>query len=220
MTMKEIKDGIINSAEYQTAATKILWVLKEGNVDAKDENKDRDICKEIRNGDHQKNALSIPTFRKMIYATFGILNSDVEYKNVPYANEDAAYYSLNKVAYLNINKLPGKGKSEYHLIKEAYNKYETLLLNQIKDINPHVMIFGNTLHYFDKEKLKELGWDLSSLEPKYFDNNKIGKTTVYYPISKDKLIIHAYHPAYTKMSNHQYYEEITTGFKYWQQMYG
>ncbi len=71
--MEIINDGIIDKVEYDKSLVKILWILKEGNVAETDMNKQRDICEEFRSNSHKKNALSIPTFRKMIYATYGIL---------------------------------------------------------------------------------------------------------------------------------------------------
>jgi hypothetical protein len=101
--MKEIKDGIIDKVEYDKSSVKILWILKEGNVAEGDINKQRDICEEFRSDSHKKNALAIPTFRKMIYATYGILNPDVKWQDVPFANEEA-YDVVKQIAYININK--------------------------------------------------------------------------------------------------------------------
>ncbi len=213
--MKKIEDGIICEDEYKDSNLKILWILKEGNVAEADEDIKRDICEEIRNEYHLKNALSIPTFRKMIYATYGILHSDVEWNNVPYANELNAYNVLKKVAYININKMPGKGTAIYSVIKDAYEENEELLISQIKEFNPNIIIFGNTLHFFNNEKLQSIGWNYLNTTKMCYDYNNESKSTAFYLMSNDRLIINAYHPAYPRISNYQYWLEIKTAVHIW-----
>jgi hypothetical protein len=217
--MKEIKDGIISKEDYNATDVRILWVLKEGNVSKNDEDYTRDICKEILNNGHLINALKIPTFRKMIYATYGIMNNKTEWKNVPPANDVVAYNCLKKIAYININKMPGKGTANYNVIKNAYENYENLLLDQINNINPNIIIFGGTLHFFNCNKLKEIGWNLFDVKKQYFNESNKGKTTSFFPISKNKLIINAYHPAYVRISNYNYWLEIKTVYEKWNELY-
>ena len=83
--MAKINDGIINQTLYEKAKYRILWVLKEGNVSESDieKNEERNLCKEINDIDentgveqHRKHAKEIPTFRKVIYSSYGILYRD------------------------------------------------------------------------------------------------------------------------------------------------
>ena len=161
--MKEIIDGKINDIEYDNASCKILWILKEANISAEDKEKEIDVCEGFRNDWHKKNALSVPTFRKMIYATYGILNPTVEWENVPYANQEA-YEVVQQIAYININKLPADSSSNDWEIKKAYDEGKDKLLKQIESLQPNIIIFGNTLKYFETEDLAKIGWGIKNTE--------------------------------------------------------
>ncbi|MCW2119931.1 hypothetical protein [Flavobacterium sp. 7A] len=210
--MKKIIDGKIDAKKYHDAKCKILWILKEANVSAKDKETDIDVCDGFRNDWHKKNALSVPTFRKMIYATFGILNPNVEWENIPYANQEA-YEVVKQIAYININKYPADSSSNDWEIKKAYNEGKDELLKQIKELNPNIIIFGNTLKYFEVKDLAEINWDILETEKKYADSNT--HNTAFYIISSDKLIINAYHPSYPKISDKTYWKEIRNAFNFW-----
>jgi len=90
---------------------KILWILKEANVSQDDKEKEIDICEGFREDWHIKNALSLPTFRKMIYATYGIIKPSVEWQDVPFANKET-YNVIKQIAYININKYPANSSSK------------------------------------------------------------------------------------------------------------
>jgi hypothetical protein len=63
----------VNEEDFHSEGNvKILWILKEANVSPEDIDKVRNLCEEFREGGHQKNALSVPTFRKMIYTSYWI----------------------------------------------------------------------------------------------------------------------------------------------------
>ena len=190
--MKEIIDGKINDIEYDSTSCKILWILKEANISTEDKEKEIDVCEGFRNDWHKKNALSVPTFRKMIYATYGILNPTVEWENIPYANQEA-YEVVKQIAYININKLPASSSSNDWEIKKAYNEGKDKLLMQIENLQPNIIIFGNTLKYFETEDLAKIGWDIKNTEKKYAEIET--KNTAFYIISDDKLFNNASHPS-------------------------
>jgi hypothetical protein len=122
--MAKIIDGIINKELYEKAKYKILWILKEGNVDKEDPDEERNLCDEINDivedtgvEQHRKNARAIPTFRKVIYASYGILYPEVSWLDIPFADE-GAYDVFKEIAYININKEPGGHVSDNDKIKE------------------------------------------------------------------------------------------------------
>ena len=212
INMKEIIDGKINDTEYNNSSCKILWILKEANISAEDKEKEIDVCEGFRNDWHKKNALSVPTFRKMIYATYGILNPTVEWENIPYANQEA-YEVVQQIAYININKLPADSSSNDWEIKKAYDEGKDKLLKQIESLQPNIIIFGNTLKYFETEDLAKSGWGIKNTEKKYAEIET--KNTAFYIISDDKLFINAYHPSYPKIADKTYWEEIRKIFNLW-----
>lgn len=210
--MNKIIDGRVDSVKYDKSPLKILWILKEANVAEEDKNKQIDVCEGFRSDWHIKNALSIPTFRKLIYATYGILNPSVEWQDVPFANKEA-YEVVKQIAYININKYPASSSSNDVDMKKAYDDNKVELLSQINELNPNVIVFGNTLKYFEYEDLDKIGWTISKTEKKYADDATYN--TAFYEISSDKLCINAYHPSYPKISDKVYWSEIKKAFSNW-----
>lgn len=205
--MEKIIDGIINPKEfYKNDNIKILWILKEGNVDVNDYNKQRNICEEFKNGEHIKNALSIATFRKLIYASYWIFNNHLDWTEIPYSNDLECYKIVNKIAYININKYPAGNKSYDSELYRIYEENKKNLLSQIKDINPEVIIFGNTFKFF-KNDLNSINWDIENSLQNFSEENN------YYIVKNKGLIISAYHPAYPRLSNFQYSNEIKEIYK-------
>lgn len=216
--MIEIIDGIIDQEKYDASKYKIMWILKEGNVSDEDKvnNVAINLCTGFISGHHRKNALSVPTFRKMIYATFGILYPEIEWSDVPFANE-GAYEAMQQVAYININKYPAGSVSNYTTIKQAYADNKQVILNQIKECDPNIIIFGGTWNYFETEDLKSIGWDINSTEAKHVDETHVGTATTFFNISPTKVCINAYHPAYPRIADKAYWFEIKDAVKKWEQ---
>jgi len=210
--MKEIIDGIVCQENYKNSEYKIMWILKEGNVADEHKDYDRNICQEFNNDEHKANALSIATFRKLIYATYGILHPEVKWKDVPFANAEA-YEVIKHIAYVNINKCPGSSQSKDSLIFKAYTENKEKLLSQIYNCSPDIIIFGGTMKYFDSYDMKNIGWNIS-------DNKKKTGTTAFYStketkISPLRLCVDAYHPAYSRISNEEYWKEIKLAIQMW-----
>jgi hypothetical protein len=216
--MCKIKDGIVDIEKYQNARYKILWILKEGNVDESDKNEERDICSEFRSDQHKVNACAIPTFRKLIYATYGILYPDVEWLEIPTADKDS-YEVIKQIAYININKFPGGAVSSDDVIFETYKNGRDDLLKQIVEINPNIIIFGGTAKYFPEEDLKSIGWDAS--KESEFVVKSIGTTQeiICYSDSSEKLCICAKHPSYFRISDNNYYLGIRNSVIEWERLF-
>jgi len=166
------------------------------------------------NDQHKENACAIPTFRKIIYSTYGIFNPEMDWRDIPLANK-SSYEVIKSVAYININKFPGDSVSSDFYIQSAYNKNKKELLDQITDINPDIIIFGGTSQYFPEEDLLSIGWEASQKNRMIIrDPESNHKMTCYVP-SKDKLIICAYHPAYFRISDFNYYSIIREAVTTW-----
>jgi len=213
--MKKILDGIVDIDKYNTAKYKVLWILKEGNVDPADKDIDRDIRLEILKNQHKENACAIPTFRKIIYSTYGILYPDIDWLDIPPANKDS-YEILKKIAYININKFPGDSVSSDALIRDSYRKNKTELLSQISDIAPNIIIFGGTSQYFPEEDLQTIGWDATQTSRFVVKDPESDNEITCYSNSKKKLIICAYHPAYFGISDFDYYSVIREAVIVWE----
>lgn len=213
-----IVDGIINCKKYEKANTKILWVLKEPYSDKNDWTYQsylsiKDIESKITL--QNENTLNYEVFRRILYVSYGLINK-IEYSKIPYAEEKEVYSIGEEIAYINIKKIPGKSKSNDKEIKDAYMANEELLLKQIHEYEPDVLIFGNTLKYFDLEKLKRIGWDFSYENRKVLD--KETNNTHFYITDNDRLCINAYHPSYWSVKRDIYCSEIIEAGLKWREI--
>jgi len=217
-----IVDGIINYENYAEATTKILWVLKEPYSDKTDWTYQQylsisDIKGKIGT---KEDTLKYEIFRRILYTSYGLINK-IEYSCLPLAEEKSVYSIGEEIAYINIKKTGGGSQSDDQEIADAYAANEELLLKQIEEYDPNILIFGNTLKYFNLEKLKGKvegkGWDLSQKKKNIVDEGT--NNTHFYPISKDKLCIHPYHPSYFIVSREVYCSEIINAGLQWREFF-
>lgn len=207
-----IRDGIVDPERFISAKYKILWILKEPYDEFDAEGLpfggDWDLKEVIRS----KNSISDfasgkPTFKPMIYTSWGILNGFTKWNDMDSVEDDPSMLdALKSVAYINISKLPGFKSTHHSVCTEAYATYKDLLLNQVRLIDADVIIGGGTLHHFL--------YDLDLINSDRYENGSI----VYY--QKDgKLYIQAYHPAQrsssTGVSQQQYCDDIISAVKNW-----
>lgn len=174
-------DGIIDPEKYLNAQDHILWILKEANSETDswsylEKFKDKEWL--------YRCGKSVPTLRRVIYTTYGILR-ECNWKEIPDASSEKSFEPLQEIAIINIKKIPGGSISESNEIKQSYHDYQELLKKQIEVYNPNIIIFGNTLQYFHKS-------DFDKLETVEKQNSEYGNA--FYDTG-DKLYIHTWHPA-------------------------
>jgi len=197
-------DGIIDVEKYLNAKHRILWVLKEANSAD-------DSWSYLENFKSRewlyRCGKSIPTLKRMIYTTYGILR-DCKWCEIPDASNEESFDSLQEIALINIKKIPGGSSSEYETIQFAYNQNQELLKLQIETYNPNVVIFGNTLQYFNKS-------DFEGLEKVEKQISEFGN---HFYETRDKLYIHTWHPAVrgAGFTDEGYVMDIVNIVKRWQ----
>lgn len=192
-----IFDGIVNQEIYEKTSPKILWVLKE--VNTKSEQDPFDMRKHLNSKIKTKNGIEKgweKTFLKIIYVTNGILN------NLDW-NDDLKHPTphpevideLKKIAYINIRKTSGgNSKSLEKNLKSHYQKSKHILLAQIKEFKPEIIIFGGTFKFFKNDV--QLKHQMKS----YGSCNALKEDGVVY--------IDAYHPQYFVIKSEQYFIDI------------
>jgi hypothetical protein len=195
-------DGIINPELYVNAKYKILWVLKEPYDDFDEDGNPDGGGWDYRNdlNNNLINYIKIPTWRRIAYASYGILKEmaydDMDDIKKGQIESDSIFEAIRSVAFINIKKTPGEKTSSDIVIKNAYLKYRTILLKQIEVYNPDIIIGGSTIPHFlndfDLENSKQEGHGL-----KFYLKNK-------------KVFIDAYHPSYPKgpEQEEEYVDEI------------
>lgn len=174
-------DGIIDPGKYLDSKLKILWVLKEANS----ESTTWSYIENFKNKDwlltHGK---KVPTLKRIIYTTYGILR-DCQWSEIPDAKDEKSFEPLQEIALINIKKIPGSSIAKPSEIQAAYYTNQELVKEQIDTYDPDVVIFGNTLNYFDVSDFE----GLENLEKQVSDfGNHFYKTD-------QRLYINTWHPA-------------------------
>jgi hypothetical protein len=209
--IEEITDGIVNLEFYndkKRTPFKILWILKEPYDDF-DEN-----GKAIGGGwsytddlnARLHNYSTIPTWRRIAYTSFGILNGFSAYKDIDDIMEGNGIFDvIRSIAVINVKKTPGNKQTPYKVLSEAYNRNRTILLEQIRTFNPNIIIGGGTLPLFVNDLNLEEQKKINNHDPSYYINDS-------------KLYIVAYHPSYQARSlkfEEEYVDGIFSAVKNW-----
>lgn len=195
-------DGVINPEKYLNAKHRILWILKEANS----ESLSWSILDNFKNPEWlQKYGRSNPTIRRLIYTTYAILYDSL-WNDIPYGNTPEAFKCLEEIAFINIKKEPGDSSAESDQIQRAYNDNQDLLREQINAYDPEIIIFGNTLQYFEKS-------DFKGLETAERQNTEYGNA---YYTAENKLYIWTWHPAIRSASDQDYAMDIAQIVKKWE----
>lgn len=191
-----IFDGIVNKEEYQNSKVKIMWILKDANSTGEAESYDlRDAINNLKTEYGIRKGWE-KTFSNIIYVTAGILNQK-KWDDIPFPKDDPEIVNvLKQIAYINIKKVGGGSQSVDSELQEHFEKSKKLLISQIEEFNPDVVIFGNTYRFFENK----LGLN---------QMNIFG--TCHATAKKNRIYINAYHPN-ARISGKDYFEDIITAY--------
>ena len=201
------RDGVIDEKQYLEAPIKILWILKEPNSPDDDIYDMRKGIATLLDGDviHKDWA---KTFTALAYSTYGILNNKTEEYYPKIEGNAPVVESLQKTAFINVKKLPGKSFAIKKELRDFYSRYNLLLKEQIEIINPDVLIFGGSFDLFEKEWFEIFGSKL------YED---ISKTHIQEYQYGDKLLLSTHHPGQWKIERHIYCNSIIDSVMKWKE---
>jgi hypothetical protein len=173
-----IYDGITNISKFRKSKIKILWILKEAHKANNTPWNHRDFHKDVSGYKYWRK-----TYQKIMYVCHGIIYgknclediSDIE-NNGTIDGENI----LESIAIINVNKSGIKSPFSFqHSINRAYHNKKEIILKQIEEINPDIII--------NSSRVWDLFTDLSS--------NKIEKAGKFnFSRNKKRLIINCYHP--------------------------
>ena len=196
MNKKEIEDGIIcpeKFGKHPKSKHRILWILKEANDLTGGGWSLTDFLakREDPEGLFSYNRWRA-TFGLVIKVSYGLLNGFVGFDEIEKIDLKKASEILDYIAFINIKKVPGGSLAYLPEIAEGINPQ--VILKQINDIKPDIVIGGNTLWilaknnlFLESEELSEESWGLFK--------NKI-------------LWVNAYHPGIRTITHKKYYSEI------------
>lgn len=183
--MQPITDGVCDFEGYLNTNPKVMWILKEPNdqcSDGKLAGGGWSIVEESFKKDIDSVAKQ-PTWQTIIYVMYGYLNG-LKYNDMDFIrkNKDMAKI-MQKIAYLNVSKMPGYNISSKDGIEKYYTQWKPILDRQIETYNPDVIIFGYTFEHFRKDFEKK-GLEKIDNFPGWIDVYK----------SSNRILIDAYHP--------------------------
>jgi hypothetical protein len=127
-----------------------------------------------------------------VYVTNGILKNQT-WEEIPFVNDNPGITDeLKKIAFINVKKTAGFALAKPAEIKDYYVRSKEILLEQIKTIDPDILIFGGTYYLFKD--------DLSI--PKL---NNYGTCNAL--VFNNKIYIDAYHPG-CREKGENYFNDI------------
>lgn len=209
--LQPITDGIVNIQQYFNSKYRIMWVLKEAYDDTTRQNKNNktgggwSLADDINKKTYDY-GVYVKTLKRIAYVTYGILNGIEKYNKIPDIEE--SYVSLKSIAIANTGKMPALTNTSEKQLKDIYNTWHEILIEQIKAYEPNIIIFGNTFNLFQDEltkisPLKSLGKDIQKNKDIFWSE------TFKW---KDAVIISAFHPA-CHYKESDYVNSILRAFK-------
>lgn len=199
--LNPIYDGLLgNEKEWKKQDTRIMWVLKEA-YDEVDNGKPKGggwsfeerLSNEKDSFPFGEEVESKNTWLNMLYVSYGIQKGFSKLpKNEFGLNEDINVDEaiLKKIAFINVSKMPGKKNTKMPELKPKFEIWEEILMKQIKEYEPNIIIFGGTFELFDD--ILKLG---TPLQKGYLLNkNHKAKFKVSAYKKDDIVYIDTYHP--------------------------
>ena len=203
-----VKDGIVDLNKYLNVPIKILWILKEANSPEDDLDDMRCCLSTLRDGNGIHSGWG-STFKPITYCVYGIFNNQ-DWEEIPDVNGNPEVLEcLKDIAYINIKKIAGGSKANPALVKQFYSEYKSLIHEQIKIIDPDVIIFGTSFIVFDSidmSKFENFG------DKVYEDKQKIHLHEYQFG---NKLILATYHPNNRTISQKEYCNSIIDAVNNW-----
>lgn len=187
--IKPIRDGVCDFEGYLSSNPKVMWILKEPNgqfANGELEGGGWSIVEESFKNDIE-GVVKQPTWQPIIYVMYGYLNGQ-KYEDMSYIRDNLDMAKvLQRIAYLNVGKMPGYRTSPDYKIRQFYNQWKPILDRQIETYSPDVIVFGNTFEYF-REYFEQKGLENVGSAPEWIDIYK----------SDNRLLLAAWHPAARK----------------------
>ena len=215
----DYEDGIMDLALFSETSPKILWVLKEthGKFNPKKWWGDQEYLQwPITPFDRKPNSESDNKIKKntkkatwepIAKSVYQILNSKSTDDVLELAN------ALKHIAIINLKKTPGKettGKDFYEDVNKTENR--AIFLEQIRTIDPDVIICGNTLNMIHKNEIDYRVGKRISLSKFSSDKKTMERNSCF--CFKNKIFINPFHPSYV-MKKEEYVKIVVGAYKKW-----
>ena len=193
-------DGVLNIEGYCKSEPRIMWILKQPYDDINNGTPcggGWDVFGAFNNDDAHKNRTWVP----ITYSLYGIRNK-LQFDNMPDIREDKSMIDLLKdIAYINIDKMPGRTNTSYNESAKAYKHWRGIIDEQIRLYDPQVICFANTFWLFKED------WKITDGAECETVSLTKGKSMLVY--HKDgRLCLDTYHPAQHMLTRGVYVDAI------------
>lgn len=143
-----IYDGLYSAEKYLSASCRILWVLKEPYDDFDENGKPIGGGWSFADGfENPMNFAKGKTGPMVTYVSYGLLN-DVLWNEMEYIDKKPEMAKcVQEIAYINLSKMPAYTTTSYSALLKKMDNWIEIVLRQIRDYEPQVVIFGGTFNY-------------------------------------------------------------------------
>ena len=138
-----IYDGIANIDLYISSSIPIMFLLKESY-----ETKGKYLW-QVGIIYNKKAVRKYPTLRRVGYISTGILN-EMLFEDVSKQSNEILAHNIESAAWVNINKIAAKSKSDVNL-SEKYKIWNEIIIKQILAYKSKIILCGNTLQYLKND---------------------------------------------------------------------
>ena len=181
------EDGIVSGLDYIMSNYKICYILKETNSRT-----GFDLAKFVREG------CCGATWNNISRWTAGILFNK-EFDDVKSISKDDRIKYLAPIAAINLKKTPGSASSDYRIIRQFARDDKAYILDELKAIDPEIIICCGTGDIFIEEILDKNASDFKKVK----DNDDL-----FYYWHNDKLILKYRHPQWRRKTSKYLFENL------------
>lgn len=191
---KFIYDGIVNENLWEKAEKRITLFLKEAYL--KEDVSEGNLCRSLNKWTVWKMWRTVSDW---IYALQNVtVKSIPAYHSFNFNDNDTSSERVRSISVVNIKKSEGKSSSDHDDLMNFVKVDSDLIQRQISEINPEIIVCGNTGYYFeivygaelDKKDNIISNAKYNGIEINHKDFNEKG-----YIWAGDTLIINYCHPA-------------------------
>lgn len=184
------EDGIVRGIDYIMSNYKICYILKETNSST-----GFDLAKFVREG------CCGATWNNISRWTAGILFNK-EFDDVKSISKDDRIKYLAPIAAINLKKTPGSASSDYRIISKFAKDDKAYILDELKVIDPGIIICCGTGDIFIEEILDKKSSDF-----------KKANDDLFYYWHNDKLIVKYRHPQWRRKTSKYLFENLVPYIK-------
>ncbi len=204
-------DGILDLEKYNSSRIKVMWILKQA-IDYGEYDYSNFLVK------GKDSIKSSPTWRRIALASAGILLPTTSFSEIQQMSHQQLCDIMLHTAIVNLVKTMGDVRTDDFTVEEGYKKYRSLVLKQISAYNPDIIVACFT---GINERLKPIVEDiyLHFSGQKFhhsFPNVCSEGADVAVAMDNNKMLLWAYHPSYTHVTDKGYFETIVKGASFLQ----